>query len=244
MPATRKQRPTVHRTTRKQRTASMQFRDPRVLRIETPEDMQQLLKEKGNSITAFKKGTVIEVYNKMERGRTYRLEAAPGKDMDPEFKPELTPAEMLARGVFEGKYCNDQLLQFPKEWYLGALKKGKLCPGAPDPTVNEYGVKSRQPLKEWQRKGWVPGRRGVTAKQYPILSDPKKNPHKRGWFEWYMCYYCGERNPELDRVQIQRWKAFRRHAGQIRANCKRGDQSCRPVQRQALLQWAYDPKRL
>jgi hypothetical protein len=218
----------------------MHFKDKRILTIKTPEDMERIL-QKGNPASQYKKGSRINVYNKMQKDYSYVLQEAPGKGMDPEFQPHYTPAEMLAEGVFEGKYLNDCLLEYPREWFLTALKKGKLSPQGPNPEINGLKVKSRLPLQEWEVKGWIPNPQGHKAKQYPALSDSELNPDRRGWFEWYCRYYMGRRIPELDRIQIQRWKAFRRHLGQIVKNCNKGDISCRPVQRQALLQWSYNP---
>ncbi|MDH5453433.1 MAG: hypothetical protein OEY05_07135 [Paracoccaceae bacterium] len=163
-------------------------------------------------------GDIIEVNDKMQAGYRYQLEAPIGGNFADDFRPHHSPAEMLAMGVFEGKYCNDCRAEFPEDWFLDA----KLS-DIPDEKLNYFGLKSRQPLSVWRDKGWIYG------------------PDPRGWFQWYCRYYLGRRLPEIDRIQIGRWKGFARHAGQIRANCHTGDVFCRPRQRQALLQWAYDP---
>ena len=218
----------------------MHFKDKRVLQIKSTDDMLRILESKGNPQSGYKKGTRIHVFNKMQKDYSYVLEENPGTNMG-DFKPEISIKAAMELGIFELHYMTDQLLEFPKEWFIAAIKKGKMSPEGPDPTGNCFGVKSRLPLQEWKKKGWVPNTEGFISKMYPILSDPSKNPDKRGIFEWMVRYYLGRRIPELDEVQIKRWRAFTRHAGQIRANCKPKDESCRPVQRQALLQWLYNP---
>ena len=221
----------------------MSYKDTRILHIKTPEDMMDILQEKGNIIHSFKKGDTISIFNKMRQSGTYRLTETPGTSFDPEFKPYFTPGEMLRLGVFEGKYLNDCLLEFPAEWFLDALALDKLRPGSHDVGVNLFAILSRQPLPVWFNNGWAPGLKGQRRHtgQYPLLGDHEKNPDERGWFQWYCRYWMGRRIPELDHVQISRWKAFVRHAGAIKANCRGGDLECRPKQRQALLQWAHNP---
>lgn len=163
-------------------------------------------------------GETIHVNDKMQSNYTYDLTAPAGKQFAEGFTPFHTPSEMLELGVFEGKYMNDCRAEFPAEWFA----KAKLS-DTPDVDCNYFGIKSRQPLSVWQEKGWIYG------------------PDPRGWFQWYCRYYRGRRLPEIDARQINRWRNFARHAGQIKANCEPHDLLCRPRQRQALLQWAYDP---
>jgi hypothetical protein len=218
----------------------MSVEDPRILRIKTPEDMLKILATRGRSLASFHQGQTVQAWNKMKKGYSYVLEAPPGQNMDPSFKPWADPGEMLALGVFEGKYLNDCLLEFPAEWFLRAIALDKLRPSNPTEEINLLQDDSRQPLSEWRRKGWVPSGQGGTKKT-GILADPTKNPDERGWFQWYCRYWMGRRLPELDAEQIRRWRAFRRHLGQIKANCRPGDLKCRPRQRQALLQWSWNP---
>lgn len=169
-----------------------------------------------------KKKKIVVVNDKMQKGYRYELVAPVGKRFDLEFKPELTPKEMLELGVFGGEYMTDCMKEFPKNWFT----KAKLSPGKHDPALNYFKVNASQSLAEWQRKGWV------------YKDDP------RGWFQWYCRYYMGRRIPDEDARQIKRWNAIRRHLGQIKAHCKPGDTLCRPRQRQALLHWAYDTREL
>lgn len=207
------------------------------------------VRQKGRSLSEYKKGTLVRGNTAMNPHRTkyeYVLEENPGKGFAPDFKPALTPAEMLSLGVFEGKYLNDSYGEFPAEWFLHAAMLGKLSSDA-DESVNFFGIKSRQPLSVWKHNGWAPSRGSASCKPHSstdcrsgkgLLGGPE-NPDERGWFQWYCRYWLGRRIPEIDEVQIGRWKAFARHAGQIRANCKPRNISCRPKQRQGLLQWSH-----
>jgi len=163
----------------------------------------------------------IVVNDRMQRGYVYYLTAAEGRDFHPEFRPQLTPQEMLALGVFGGKYMTDCADEFPANWFDDA----KLCSERHDPALNFFGVNASQPLSVWRENGWIDH------------EDP------RGWFQWYCRYYRGRRIGDDER-QIRRWRAVRRHITQLQKNCRGGDLSCRPRQRQALLHWAYDSRKL
>ena len=163
------------------------------------------------------KSAVIIVNDKTQSGYSYQLSAETGMDFDRAFHPDLTPPELLRLGSFCGKYMTDCTGEFPPNWFEGA----KLASGRRDCSLISFGVGASQPLSVWRRNGWI------------YRDDP------RGWFQWYCRYYMGRRLPDEDARQIKRWKAMRRHIGQILRNCVRGDLTCRRRQRQALLHWAY-----
>lgn len=164
----------------------------------------------------------IVVHDKVQKNYYYYLSEKEGENFDPEFKPQLTPKEMLELGVFGGKYMTDCKNEFPKNWFVNA----KLCSKFHDPNLNYFKVNASQPLSVWINKGWI------------YKEDP------RGWFQWYCRYYLGRRIPLEDKRQIKRWKAISRHVGALKKNCSPKDMNCRVRQRQALLHWAYDSRKI
>jgi hypothetical protein len=168
------------------------------------------------------KSRIVRVNDRMQTNYRYELTEPPGRSFDPDFRPELTPKQMLALGVFCGKYMTDCTDEFPKSWFTRA----KLSPDMPDCSLNYFGVNASQPLSVWRKKGWI----------HP--DDP------RGWFQWYCRYYMGRRVPVEDTRQIKRWKAMQRHVRQIERHCEPGHLTCRRRQRQALLHWAYDSRKI
>ena len=134
------------------------------------------------------------------------------------FKPQLTPKKMLELGVFGGAYFGLNIKEYPKSWFNNAKISKNF-----DVNLNRFKVKSGLSRKEWQEKGWI-------FKQDPL-----------GWFQWYCRFSNGRRLPHIDKIQIKRWKNFNRHVAAIKKNCESIDLNCRRKQRQAILQWAYNP---
>jgi hypothetical protein len=168
------------------------------------------------------KERVVTVNDRMQQGYRYTCTAPIGKSFDTEFKPDLSPKELLELGVFGGKYMTDCRNEFPASWFA----KAKLSPERKDPSLNYFEINASQSLSVWKARGWI------------YKEDP------RGWFQWYCRYYMGRRIPSEDARQIKRWKMIRRHIGQLVAHCRPGDEHCRPRQRQALLHWAYDTRKI
>ena len=165
----------------------------------------------------------IIVNDTMQTNYRYVCVARPGHDYPEIFKPELTPKIMLQLGVFGGKYLRDCREEFPADWFATA----RLASGAYDANLNFFKVRASQSLRTWQNKGWI---------------HHKHDP--RGWFQWYCRYYLGRRVLGYDQHQIKRWRNMRRHKTQIIKNCPAADHGCRPRQRQALLHWAYDARKI
>ncbi len=163
----------------------------------------------------------IVVNDRMQWNYAYDRTEPVGRHFAPDFSPELTPKQMLRLGVFGGKYMTDCRKEFPADGFARA----KLSPDRRDPDLNYFEVNASQPLSAWRQNGWI----------HP--EDP------RGWFQWYCRYYMGRRC-EDDARQIQRWKAIRRHIAQLKKHCPPGALHCRRRQRQVLLHWAYDSRRI
>ena len=135
------------------------------------------------------------------------------------FKPDLTPKQMLNYGVFGGSYLCNTIHEYPKYWFTKA-KLSKIF----DVNLNYFQIRSGLSLKKWRQRGWI------------------MEEDSRGWFQWYCRYSNGRRIPEVDKIQIAQWREFGpRHIGGIKKNCPKKFFSCRQKQRQALLQWAYNP---
>ena len=134
------------------------------------------------------------------------------------FKPQLSPKNMLELGVFGGSYFEGKITEYPKSWFKNA-KLSKTF----DVNKNRFKIASGLTRKYWIDKGWI------------FKEDPL------GWFQWYCRFTNGRRIPKIDEIQIKRWKAFKRHVSAIQKNCEPGNIHCRKRQRQAILQWAYNP---
>tara|TARA_B100000795_G_scaffold255141_1_gene226574 strand:- start:272 stop:1108 length:837 start_codon:yes stop_codon:yes gene_type:complete len=161
----------------------------------------------------------------------------------PEFKPNLTPFEVLERGSFGGTYyrpitsavtgisykSKDVLSEYPKEWFNGIDKKTMVTNSKYDKAVNKYAVKCGGSLDMWESSGWIAD------------SDPY------GWFQWYCRFYLGRRSTD-DARQIKRQMGVcgikGRFRNQLIGKCARGgktfdDITISPVIRQALQHWGY-----
>ena len=164
----------------------------------------------------------IIVNDFMQNNYSYTLTHSIGKNFRKDFKTEVSPQTLLSLGVFGGKYMTDCKKEFPKNWFT----KAKLNSKFHEAKLNFFNVNASQPLSVWKKKGWI------------FKEDP------RGWFQWYCRYFMGRRIPKIDDFQIKRWRSIKRHIAQVKKNCKKQDFNCRPKQRQAILHWAIDSRKI
>ena len=67
-----------------------------------------------------------------------------------EFKPELTPKQILEYNVFGGSYLGNTIHKYPKSWFTKA-KISKTF----DVNLNYFQIKAGLSLKKWEQKGWI-----------------------------------------------------------------------------------------
>ena len=161
----------------------------------------------------------------------------------PEFRPNLSPKQILQLGSFGGTYFrpiksgvtgktygDEVWKELPADWLEGLDIETEVASSHYDKEVNRYGVRSGASLEEWESKDWI------------VSQDPY------GWFQWYCRFYQGRRTKDDER-QVDRWV---RVAGEgsgrwrnflvgriLKSGTNYDDPSVSPVTRQTLQHWAY-----
>lgn len=161
----------------------------------------------------------------------------------PDFKPNLTPKQVLKMGSFGGTYFRDiqssvtgkkhsgknAIKSFPKDWFKNIDLEKKVLSQKYDKDVNTYKVKCGSSLESWENSNWI------------VKQDPY------GWFQWYCHFYMGRRTKD-DQRQIDRWSKLAGPRGRfrrtlmnkiIKAGKEYNDKSVSPVIRQVLQHWGY-----
>ena len=158
----------------------------------------------------------------------------------PNFRPNLTPAEIFELGSFGGTYWRPIHSSVTGQEYENKHKKHHYLKNIPDnkmtvdfdkydPKINKYGVHVGQTLEEWEKKGWI----------------TKYDPY--GWVQWYCNFYDGRRCPDDER-QIKRWEGVAGNGGRFKnwlintikkKRAKYDDEGVSPKKRQTLQHWAY-----
>merc|ERR1712168_1172611 len=158
-----------------------------------------------------------------------------------EFRPNLTPKEVLQAGSFGGTYFrpikssvtglkyNKMWNELPQNWLEGLDIKKMISSTNYDEKINTYKVKCGGDLEMWESSGWI------------------KEIDPYGWFMWYCRFYLGRRS-EDDERQIGRWKNCTGPKGRwknnligkiARAGVAFDNPGISPVIRQTLQHWAY-----
>lgn len=149
-----------------------------------------------------------------------------------EFRPNLTPRQIIERGAFGGNYFGVDVganLDDYKElfdYHFKGLDTSLYLGETYKPRLNRFKVRSGMDYEYWKQMGWM----------------HERDPY--GWFEWYAKYDIGLRGNDDDR-QISRWQDFTGNNGRWRnAIYKRiyetKDWNVSPRIQQSLLHWGYE----
>jgi hypothetical protein len=150
---------------------------------------------------------------------------------DSNFKPNLTPSQMLKKGIFGGSYFGVQKLQ--GDMYYDELfesfvdvDKSLYMGDKYQPKSNKFKIRSGKDYQFWNDMNWM----------------HEDDPY--GWFEWYCKYYMGRRHSD-DQRQIQRWLDFCGPKGRWRQRIygmidDTGNWDVSPRIQQSLLHWGYE----
>jgi len=160
----------------------------------------------------------------------------------PDFKPNLSPKEVMQLGSFGGtyfrpiksgvtneKYGSEVWKEYPSDWFEGLNIGRQVASPNYNNTVNKYQVKCGASLEEWESSGWMKAQ------------DPY------GWFQWYCRFYLGRRTDD-DARQVSRWLKCCGPKGRWKNNligkCVRqgkafDNKAVSPVVRQTLQHWGY-----
>ena len=172
-----------------------------------------------------------------------------------DFRPNLTPAEVLNLGSFGGTYfrkiyssiteknytASEAIAEYPSSWFENMSEKDiktKVTSSTYNKSINTYDIKCGQSLDAWESSGWI------------TEADPY------GWFQWYCRFYLGRRCSDDER-QIARGKGVFSNKGRWRNNLinkviNQGiinknwsvkecivDKTISPTIRQLLQHWGY-----
>ena len=159
----------------------------------------------------------------------------------PEFKPNLSPQQVLKMGSFGGTYfrpiyssvtkkhykSEDVIIEYPKSWFKDINIEKMIILPKYYKNINKYKVKCGSDLEDWEDKGWI------------IKQDPY------GWFQWYCRFYRGRRTDDDER-QIKRWMGIAGPNGRFKKRLINmiknegadiDDYTISPVIRQVLQHW-------
>lgn len=151
----------------------------------------------------------------------------------PDFKPNLTPKQVIERGSFGGTYFRPIYSSITKKNYKDVYRKyiwakniplNKLTSNIYNTDINYYKAKSCTTLEMWESSGWI----------------TKYDPY--GWFEWYCNFYEGRRCPDDDR-QVKRWLNIAGPNGRFKKRILNQINNNQPVSRvilQLLQHWGVE----